>query len=147
METRPEAKSRTPTVLVSDDEPAIRRSLHLLLRARGYNVSGYTSGTALLSDPNALSADCAILDYRMPDVDGFTILERLRSRGWQGAAILISGVPDDDLARKARAAGFAEFLAKPLLGRAVLDAVACQCAPCNCSRSRRRATKASTGPS
>ena len=128
-------------VLVSDDEPAIRRSLHLLLRSRGYNVNGYTTGTALLSDPNALTADCAILDYKMPDIDGFAILKQLRDRGWQGGAILISGFHDRGLFSRAIEAGFADVLAKPLRGRDVLDAVACHCTPCGCSDARNRKTK------
>jgi FixJ family two-component response regulator len=139
--------TRSPTVLVSDDEPAVRRALHLLLRSRGYQVNGYTTGTALLSDPNALSADCAILDYKMPDIDGFVILEHLRAQGWRGGAILITGYRDVDLIRRATEAGFAEILAKPLRGRDVLAAVACQCKPCGCEGPRACRTKTSASES
>lgn len=111
------------TILVSDDDPGVRRGLQLLLRARGYAVCGYTTGSALLADPRAKEADCVILDYRMPDIDGLMMLGRLRQQGWRGRAILISGFCDDGLAQRAREAGFDHVLSKPVIGRAVLDAV------------------------
>lgn len=111
------------TVVVSDDDPAVRRALHLLLKAQGYAVSGYTTGCALLADPHTIAANCVILDYRMPDIDGFDILRKLRERGWNGSAIMISGFHDHVLARRARAAGFDHVIPKPIIGRAILDAV------------------------
>ena len=93
------------TILVSDDDPGVRRSVQLLLRSRGYKVYGYTTGRALLADPRANEADCVILDYRM------------------GHAIMISGFHDVVLAQRAAEAGFDHIIAKPLIGRALLDAV------------------------
>lgn len=101
----------------------MRRGLQLLLRSRGYAVSGYTTGSALLADPRAREADCVILDYRMPDIDGFVLLDRLQQQGWRGGAILISGFYDDALEARARAAGFDQVIPKPVIGRAVLEAV------------------------
>ncbi|WP_319296216.1 response regulator [Sphingobium sp.] len=114
---------RRYTILVSDDDPGVRRGLQLLLRSRGYTVSGYTSGSALLADPRAKNADCVILDYRMPDIDGFAILRHLRQSGWSGRAIMISGFHDLVLARRAAEAGFDHVISKPVIGRAILDAV------------------------
>lgn len=111
------------TILVSDDDPGVRRGLQLLLRSRGYAVWGYTTGRALLADPRAKEADCVILDYRMPDIDGFAMLRHLREIGWSGRAIMISGFHDTLLASRAAEAGFDHVLAKPLIGRALLDAL------------------------
>lgn len=116
-------RERRYTILVSDDDPGVRRGLQLLLRSRGYTVCGYTTGSALLADPRAKDADCVILDYRMPDIDGFTILQNLRQNGWTGHAIMISGFHDAVLAKRAAEAGFDHVIAKPLIGRALLDAV------------------------
>ncbi|WP_232455533.1 response regulator [Sphingomonas sp. KC8] len=110
-------------VVVSDDDPAVRRALHLLLKGRGYDVCGYTSGRALLGDPRTLDADCIILDYRMPDLDGFYILQALRQQGWTGRAILISGFHDLVLAHRAYEVGFDDVIPKPIIGRAIVDAV------------------------
>jgi FixJ family two-component response regulator len=123
LSVSPSPRDRRYTVLVSDDDPGVRRGLLLLLRARGYAVSGYTTGSALLADPRAREADCVILDYRMPDIDGLTLLDHLRRQGWRGDAILISGFYDEDLEQRARAAGFDQVIAKPVIGRAVLEAL------------------------
>ena len=53
LSVSPSPRDRRYTVLVSDDDPGVRRGLLLLLRARGYAVSGYTTGSALLADPRA----------------------------------------------------------------------------------------------
>ena len=121
-------RERRYTILVSDDDPGVRRGLQLLLRSRGYTVYGYTTGSALLADSRSKDADCVILDYRMPDVDGFTILENLRKNGWAGQAIMISGFHDAVLAQRAAEAGFDHVIAKPLIGRTLLNAVGQHCA-------------------
>lgn len=119
------AKPAAPyTILVSDDDAAIRRSLQLVLNARGYQARGYTSGSALIADPRALSADCIVVDYRMPDIDGLTLLCRLRGKGWRGRAILISAYHDRWLERRAREQGFDEVIPKPFIRGAILDAIA-----------------------
>ncbi|MBS88177.1 MULTISPECIES: response regulator [Sphingomonadales] len=123
MSSRRSPSNRKYRVLLSDDDPAVRRALHLLLRSHGYQVCGYTTGRALLADPEALDAHCVILDYRMPDIDGFAMLEQLRAQGWNGTAIMISGFHDNCLVRRAHEAGFDHVIPKPLIGRAVLDAV------------------------
>lgn len=111
------------TILVSDDDPAVRRSLQLVLKARGYTVRGYTSASALAADPRAHCADCIIVDYSMPDIDGVTLLNQLRCEGWCGRGILISAYYDDALVARALAAGFDDVVPKPFIGRAVLDAL------------------------
>lgn len=118
------AALRSPfTILVSDDDPAVRRSLQMMLCAYGYTVQSYTSGWALLADPCATAADCLVIDYRMPDVDGVTVLQGLRARGWRGKAILVSAYCDCALEAKARAAGFDDLIAKPFIARAVREAI------------------------
>lgn len=111
------------TILLSDDDHAVRRSLQLMLCACGYAVRSYTSGRALLADPQALVADCLIIDYRMPDVDGLTVLGRLRASGWRGRALLMSAYCSCSLTARARNAGFDAVIAKPFIARAVREAI------------------------
>lgn len=118
-------KPRTAfTILISDDENAVRRSMQLMLCACGYSVRSYASGNALLADPHALSADCLVVDYRMPDVDGFSVLQELRAKGWEGKALMVTAYCDHALETRARTAGFEEVVAKPFVARAIIDAVA-----------------------
>lgn len=116
-------RTRQARLLLVEDDPAVRRSLQLLLRGRGFEVRAYASALDLLADPTALSARGLIADFRMPEVDGFGVLEALRGRGWTGAALLITGFADERLAARALAAGFDRVFPKPLVDGAFLDAV------------------------
>jgi FixJ family two-component response regulator len=117
-------QSGRPRILLSEDDPAVRRSIQLLLVSRGYDVRAYTSASALLSDPLALAAKGLIADYRMPDVDGITMLKRLRAAGWNGAALLITGFPARELVRRAASEGFHAVLEKPLKEQELLQRLA-----------------------
>ena len=100
-------------IILSEDDVGVRRSLHLLLRSKGYEVLSYTSATALLLDPGAHQCDCLVVDYRMPDIDGISMLTALRAAGWTKPAILITGHYSQELADRAMAAGFSNVLEKP----------------------------------
>lgn len=114
---------RTARILLSDDDSLVRRARQLLLRSRGFDVRAYTSGTALLLDDEAHTGDCLVVDYRMPDIDGISLLKRLRAAGWRGPAILLTTHYGDSLAEQARAAGFSEVLEKPLRDKILLNAI------------------------
>jgi FixJ family two-component response regulator len=106
--------SLRPTILIAEDDPGVRRSLQLLLRGQGYDVKAYFEGHPLLDDAQSLSAACLITDYRLGTTDGLAVLSRLRSRGWQGPAILITAFPSAALTRQAEEAGFNTVMEKPL---------------------------------
>ncbi|CAN5444169.1 hypothetical protein BH10PSE3_BH10PSE3_20050 [soil metagenome] len=110
-------------LLLVEDDPGVRRSLQLLLHGRGFEVRAYASGLALLADPTALGAACLVADYRMPEIDGLSILRRLRELGWQGQALLISAFPSARLVDQALAAGYSRVIEKPLVEAALVDAV------------------------
>lgn len=112
------------TILVSDDDHRFRRSIQLMLCSCGYTVRSYTSGSALLADPQAMCGHCLVADDCMTDIDGFAILEALRVKGWCGKAIMVSANCDQSLHERARKAGFDEVFAKPLVARAIIDAIA-----------------------
>lgn len=117
-------QAERPRILLSEDDPAVRRSIQLLLVSRGYDVRAYTSASALLSDPLAHSAVGLVADYRMPDVDGITMLQRLRASGWRGAALLITGFNPRDFAKRAADEGFNAVLEKPLKDQELLNKLA-----------------------
>jgi FixJ family two-component response regulator len=124
MDTKASPQAERSRILLSEDDPAVRRSIQLLLVSRGYDVRAYTSATALLSDPLAHSAVGLVADYRMPDVDGITMLQRLRASGWQGAALLITGFKADNLVKRAANEGFHAVLEKPLKDQELLHSLA-----------------------
>jgi FixJ family two-component response regulator len=106
-------------VLVVEDDAAVRRSLQLLLVAQGYDVRAYPGAAGLAQDPEALRADCLVADLMMPDGNAVTLLTDLRSAGWKGQAVLISGHLTNEWAERALAHGYAAAFAKPI-GDAVL---------------------------
>lgn len=100
-------------VMLVEDDPAVRRSLQLLLHARGFDVRSHATGPTLLADPMARTAACFIADYRMEDLDGIEVLSRLRESGWNGPAVLITAYPSTDLMARATTAGFDAVMDKP----------------------------------
>lgn len=123
MPTASPISALRPRLLLVEDDPAVRRSLQLLLSGRGYEVRAYASSLDLLADETAVSARGLIADFRMPDADGLTVLRNLRDRGWSGSAVLITGFPGEALTEQAIAAGFNCVLPKPLVNSALIDAV------------------------
>ena len=113
-----------PLVFVVDDDEAVRESLCFLLDAAGYRSRPFVSGTALLAARAELRAGCLLLDIRMPEIDGVSVLERLRTEGFTLPAIVMTGHADVPLAVRAMKAGALDFIEKPFSDGAVLEAVA-----------------------
>src|SRR6195952_3967085 len=73
---KPEAK-----LLVVDDEPNIVELLSVSLRYAGFEVATATSGLAAVTEARRFRPDLIVLDVMMPDMDGFTVVRRLRGEG------------------------------------------------------------------
>jgi CheY-like chemotaxis protein len=113
-ETTEEGAPLKRTILLVDDDDAVRRSLQLLLHWRGYDVRSFAAAGTIIADTRLEDADVLIADYRLPDGDGFGVLRALRRNGWRGKAIMITAHADDVCRDAATAAGFDAVLAKPL---------------------------------
>lgn len=100
-------------VVIVEDSEAVRRSLTLLLRTRGFAVEAFASAIELVSMRHVPDADCLLIDYKMPKMDGLTLLSRLRSLGCLAPAILITGYVTNELRRRALEAGFVSVIDKP----------------------------------
>lgn len=112
-----------PSVMLVEDDDAIRRSFQLLLRSRGYDVRAYASPAYAIADKPNRSAACLIADLVMPGVDGLMLLDRLRADGWSGPAILISGYLTREREKQARQAGFDVVLEKPVADSRLVNAL------------------------
>jgi len=107
-------------VYVVDDEEAIRRSLHLMLRVLGYEARQFESGAAFLAALPDLASGCVLLDLRMPEIDGLEIQRRLMAAGSGHSAVVMSGHGDIGIAVTALEQGAVAFLEKPF-SRTVLE--------------------------
>ena len=122
-QTAPEL-AEAPTILLLEDEPAVRRSLQLLLQGSGFAVRSYASGAMLLADPRAKDAAVLVVDYRLADGNGLTVARALYEAGFTGRSVLITAYPSRELSAAARAEGFSRIFEKPLANRALVEAVA-----------------------
>jgi len=68
------------TIAVVDDDRAILTTIQSLLEEEGFEVRAYTDGEAALQSVNALPFDLALVDIKMPRMDGMELLHRLRQR-------------------------------------------------------------------
>jgi two-component system, NtrC family, nitrogen regulation response regulator NtrX len=108
------------SVLVVDDEAAIRDSLHMILDYEGYRVEEAASGSQALTRVTERPPDAILLDIKMPEMDGLELLKALRERGYEMPILMISGHADVATAVEATRRGAYDFFEKPLQRERVL---------------------------
>ncbi|MGJ3263246.1 MAG: response regulator transcription factor [Salinarimonas sp.] len=109
-------------VVVVDDDEAVRRALTFSLQLEGLEVEAYESGDHLLAATRS-DVGCLVVDYRMPGMDGVTLVERLREIDRELPVILIASKLDPALQARAVAAGIDLVLEKPLEDAALIDGI------------------------
>src|SRR5579864_9377920 len=100
------------TVLVIDDEQLIRRSIARRLTAGGYTVLEAENGK-LAVERAATGVDLAILDFRLPDLDGLTVLKQIRQIDPAVLVILLTAYASVETAVEAMKLGAYHFMNKP----------------------------------
>ncbi len=83
-----------PTVLVIDDEVQIRRLLKVCLEANGYRVVEAATGQEGITTAAQYPPDVVILDLGLPDLDGLSVLRRLRE--WSRVPVVVLSVRDQE---------------------------------------------------
>ena len=101
------------TVLVVDDELLIRKSLGKVLRERGYTVDVASTGAEGLEKVASLRPQVMILDMRLPDTDGLTVLRGARQLDPLLQVIIITAYGDVQTAVDAMKVGACDFVRKP----------------------------------
>lgn len=107
--------SKAPDViLLVDDDAAVRNALKFSLEMEGFSVRLYPTPEALLAESDLPAGGCLVIDYRMPEIDGLELVERLRHRGVALPVLLISGRVTRSLRERASGLGIRDVLEKPL---------------------------------
>jgi FixJ family two-component response regulator len=117
-----EQDRRTTTVLVVDDDRAVRDSLKFSLELEGFRVRVYADGQELLKDSDLPPDTCLVIDQVMPSMSGLEIVDAIRRRGDLRPAILMVSHPNLMVRTGAAARGIA-VVEKPFFGPALLDAI------------------------
>jgi two-component system, OmpR family, KDP operon response regulator KdpE len=98
--------------LVIDDEPQIRRLLRVTLEANGYRVFDAATGQDGLAQAAQRKPDVVLLDLGLPDLDGITVLKRIRE--WSRVPVIILSVRDQEEEKVAALdSGADDYVTKP----------------------------------
>jgi response regulator NasT len=109
----PDAKQVAPRIIVAEDEAIIRMDLVEMLREAGYNVIGEAAnGREAISLARHLKPDLAILDVKMPEIDGISAAELIVSEKL-AAVLMLTAFSQRELVERARDAGAMAYLVKP----------------------------------
>jgi DNA-binding response OmpR family regulator len=106
-------RRRHRILLIEDDEEA-RQNLHAALAFDGHQVFEAADGEAGLLSAAECKPEVAIIDVGLPGLDGFQVARVLRADGDPAVLIALTGYTQPDALRRARAAGFDEYVTKPI---------------------------------
>ena len=99
-------------VLIIDDEPSDRALFDMKLRNQGYAVLFAHSGWKGLQLYRQERPDVVVLDLRMPELDGVTVLKEIRRVDLKQPVIIWAGRTSPETEREVRALGVSEFILK-----------------------------------
>jgi DNA-binding NtrC family response regulator len=99
-------------ILVIDDEQGIRDLLDTLLRRKGYDVELAESGRQGLECFRRERPDVLVLDLKMPEMDGLTVLRQIRSLDPRMPVIILTGAGTAEAEQQVRALGVTEYVEK-----------------------------------
>jgi two-component system, OmpR family, response regulator ChvI len=111
-----------PTIALVDDDRNIVTSLRMLLETEGYKIQAYTDGASALEGLSADPPDMAILDIKMPRMDGMELLRRLRQRTEMPVIFLTSKEDEIDELFGLKM-GADDFIRKPFSQRLLVERV------------------------
>ena len=122
--------TEAPCILMVDDDPVFQRFVELVLTPAGYHIVAAEDGVVgreWLERLGTDAFDCVLADYRMPRLDGLSLLDWLRHRDASLAAVLVTAEGEKKHVEQSLRAGACNFLNKPVtsgeLRLTVADAV------------------------
>jgi two-component system, response regulator PdtaR len=111
-------------IVIAEDEAIVRLDLKEILVSAGYEVVGETGrGDEAVRLVAEHQPDLAVLDIKMPGMDGLRAAREITSRHRQVAVLLLTAFSQRDLIEEARDSGVAAYLIKPFQPRELLPAI------------------------
>lgn len=116
--TPPDSPSsdRVGDLLIADDDAENRDILRRLLEPRGFRIDFAVNGVETIAKMESGDYDAVLLDIRMPEMDGFEVLSRLRESGRLGntPVIVVTGLQEEQDAVRCIENGAEDFLSRPI---------------------------------
>jgi CheY-like chemotaxis protein len=113
-EDEPDVLANGTRVLIADDNPVNTLIARRALESAGFHVTLAMTGAEALDAAARMEPELVLMDLRMPIMDGYEAMRRLRAGGYQGVILAISAEMTLEIERRARAAGADGVAAKPL---------------------------------
>ena len=107
----------TASILTVDDSPSLRMAIKIALTGAGYAVTEAADGVEGLNKATSTPFDMIVTDLNMPNMDGLTMIEKLRKSPAQAGVpiIFLTTESDADMKQRAKAAGATGWLVKPFV--------------------------------
>ena len=115
--------TESPLVAIVDDDDLFRRSVERLVRSAGFRVQAFGSAEDFLEGGDLIQTACAILDIRLPGMNGLDLQRRLITRPRPMPIVFVTAHEDAVMRANALSAGAIAFLNKPFDDSALLDAL------------------------
>ena len=106
-------QSDPKSILVVDDDMSVRTIFSSILRKEGYRVTAVKDGYEAIKAIDQESFYLALVDLRMPGLDGIQVLEKIKSRRPQTQVIIYSGFGSVEDEAEAMSKGAIDYLTKP----------------------------------
>jgi DNA-binding NtrC family response regulator len=110
-------------ILVIDDDATVRKSLEAVLKEDGYEVDVAENGKEAISKSKSRLYNLALVDLRLPDMDGIELLTAMRDTTPKMVKIIITGYPSLENAIEAVNRGADGYMVKPYTMEKLLDTI------------------------
>lgn len=110
-------------VIVVDDDKSILRTFTRILQKNGYDIDVAETAKEAIDKSAAKSYDLALIDIRLPDMDGTDLLVKIQKTMRTGIKIMITGFPSLETGVKALDEGADAYLVKPVKPEELLSLI------------------------
>ena len=117
------APTDSALVAIVDDDELFRRSIERLVRSAGFTVATFASAEEFLNSADLDRVTCAILDMRLPGMNGLELQQRLIARPTPMSVVFVSAHEEAAMRAMALRAGAIAFLKKPFDNSTLLEAL------------------------
>jgi len=105
---------RKMKIVLIEDDPGIRNGLRTFFRYQGCRLQDFGNATLAMEALTKEKVDIIISDYWLPDMDGLTLLQQVRTRQPEAIRILITAYPTASTREEAARTGIHDYIEKPL---------------------------------